>query len=251
MAAITFDAVDTAYYKTQLFQIRETAELLLEIKTKGVMGVTKVKIDEYFKATWDMNYATWTYELKTQCAPICMPCCCQCHNYCCGCCACFFGGFISNRRNKIVADQVDVKSFLRTQEIRSRGFSLEQLAEMKNRVDKALNSNDMALIMREAEELDQMDRNLSSVGNASQYQGMMQGMMQMTLTGQAPVAPMQGMHMQGMNQGMPMQGMHMQGMPMQGMPMQGMPMQGMPMQGMPMQGQQAYGQYPSSNEMNR
>jgi len=201
MSAITFDVVDSAYYKTQLLQIRETSDLLIEVKSKGILEVSQARCDGYFKATWDMNYATWTYELKTQCGPCCMPMCCQPHNYCFGCCACYVG-FVSNRRNRIVADQVDIKSFLRTQEIRSRGFSIEQLTEMRSRAEKALNSNNMGLIMREAEELDQMDRNLSSVGNASQFQGMMQGMMSMASATQAPIMPMQmqGMQMQGQNE---------------------------------------------------
>jgi hypothetical protein len=73
---------------------------------------------------------------------------------------------------------------------------------MRSRAEKALNSNNMGLIMREAEELDQMDRNLSSVGNASQFQGMMQGMMSMASATQAPIMPMQmqGMQMQGQNE---------------------------------------------------
>lgn len=182
MAAITWDNVDVAYYTTQLQQLHETFVLLEDVKTKGIMQVTKVRLDEYFAATWAMNYATWTYEAKTQCGPCCNPLFCSFHSYCFNCLPCCWGFLtdkVSLRRQKLINDQSDVKTFLRAQEVRSRGFTLEQLHEMKGRAYKALQSKNMESIMKEAEELDQMDRNLSSIGNASQFAGMAQGMQQM------------------------------------------------------------------------
>lgn len=174
--------MDTAYYTTQLQQLYETFVLLEDIKTKGIMEVTKVRLDEYFAATWAMNYATWTYEAKTQCGPCCHPLLCSFHGYCCSCLPCCWGFLtdkISLRRRRLIHDQSDVKTFLRAQEIRARGFTMEQLHEMKDRAFKALESKNMASIMKEAEELDQMDRNLSTLGSASQFAGIPQGMQQM------------------------------------------------------------------------
>ena len=162
-AAIQFDAVDVDYYKTQLVQLRHTGELLCTIKQDGINGVTKAQLDAYHDATWTMNMATATYEYKTQGGPCCSPLLCYWHGYCNGCCACY-NLDISRRRGRLLYDRRDVKEFLRRQELRAQGFTVEQAAYFRDSAQQALDTGDGRQMMKVAEELDLMDKKLSAGG---------------------------------------------------------------------------------------
>lgn len=162
-SAIQFDAVDVDYYKTQLLQLRHTGELLLTIKQGGINAVTKVQLDAYHDATWQMNMATATYECKTQGGPCCSPLLCYWHGYCNGCCACY-NLDVSRRRGRLNFDRLDIKEFLRRQELRAQGFTDEQAAHFRDAAQKALDSGDGREMMRVAEDLDLLDKRCSAGG---------------------------------------------------------------------------------------
>jgi hypothetical protein len=55
-----------------------------------------------------------------------------------------------------------IKEFLRAQELRSHGFTNEQLVQMRTMAQSALDSGEGPQMMKIAEELDLMDRKLSA-----------------------------------------------------------------------------------------
>lgn len=206
-AAIQFDQVDLEYYKTQLIQLRHTGELLSTIKTLGINGVTKVQLDAYHDATWSMNMATATYELKTQCPCPCNPLLCAWHGYCCGCFACQQLD-ADRRRSRLIYDRQDVKEFLRRTELRAQGFTPEQALYFRDTAQSALDNGSGPQMMKVAEELDLMDKKLSAGGAIMANMPMMGGMQ---MGGMQPM----GMQMGGMQpMGMQMGGMQPMGMPM-------------------------------------
>jgi hypothetical protein len=164
-------------------QLRETADLLLAIKEKGIMEVQKVQLDAYHDATWDMNMATATYELKTGMPLCCSPICCAFHGYCNGCCACYSLD-VGRRRGRLNWDRANVKEFLRAQELRSQGFTTEQLVHMRTTAQGALDSGSGPQLMKVAEELDLMDKKLSSGAAMAAYMPSMGAMMQQMQMGQ-------------------------------------------------------------------
>ena len=201
-AAISFDKVDMDYYRTQCVQLRESASLLEAIKTKGIMEVSKVQLDGYHDATWEMNMATATYEYKTGMPLCCNTLCCAWHGYCYCCCACYSLD-ISRRRGKLNWDRANVKEFLRAQELRSQGFTNEQLVQMRTMAQSALDSGDGPQMMKTAEELDLMDRKLSAGAAMAANMPAMGAMMQQMQMGQ--MGGMQGQPFMQMNaqQGQP------------------------------------------------
>ena len=203
-AAIKFDYVDMDYYKTQLVQLRHTGELLHTIKQQGINAVSKVQLDAYHDATWAMNMATATYECKTRGGPCCCPMMCYWHGYCNGCFACYSLD-MSHRRGRLIYDRLDVKEFLRRQELRAQGFTVEQTLHIRDTAQRALDTGDGRQMMKAAEDLDLMDKQFSAGGammanmpHLAQMMGQMQmgGMQHM---GQIQLQQVQQMQQHGGN----------------------------------------------------
>lgn len=180
-AALQFDSVDSDYYKTQLKQLHHTGELLYTIKLHGIDGVSKAQLDAYHDATWEMNMATATYECKTQGGPCCSLMMCYWHGYCNGCCACYRLD-VSRRRGRLNYDRQDVKEFLRRQELRASGYTVEQTSYIRDTAQAALDTGNGRQMMKVAEELDLLDKNLSAAAAMMSNMptlGKMMGQMQM------------------------------------------------------------------------
>jgi hypothetical protein len=167
MSAIQFDKNDIEYYRTQLIQMKLTYSLLLEIKEKGILEVQKTTLDAYHDATYAMLSATVKFECKRDCGPTMLMLCCEWNNYCCGCCICYRLD-VTRRRGKFIRDRDDIKTFLTDQELRARAFSVEQLNQMRSRAMAAAESNNYGNMLKEAEALDLLERQLSSSGMAMQ-----------------------------------------------------------------------------------
>jgi hypothetical protein len=91
---------------------------------------------------------------------------------------------ITKRRGKLNWDRANVKEFLRAQELRSQGFTNEQLVQMKTMAQSALDSGDGPQMMKIAEELDLMDRKLSAGAAMAANMPAMGAMMQQMQMGQ-------------------------------------------------------------------
>ncbi len=172
MSAIQFDKTDEQYYKGMLKNELATYVLLLDLKDNGVMGASKVNLDAYWESSLSSYKSTVGYECKTQCGSCCL--------VCSSCWASYSLCMVIDRRAKdFKFNKNDTKTFLTNQELKSRAFTREQLESMKNRAIIALESNDMGKIMKEAEELDLLERRQSAGGQIMQSIPMQMGGMQM------------------------------------------------------------------------
>jgi hypothetical protein len=168
MSAIQFDKTDEEYYKDMLKNELATYVLLLDLKDNGLMGASKVNLDAYHDSAFNSYKSTIGYECKTQL--------CTCCLLCSGCWASYSLCMqIDNRTKNLKFNKNDVKTFLSNQELKSRSFTREQLESMKNRAQTALESNDMGKIMKEAEELDLIERRQTAGGQIMQSIPMQMG----------------------------------------------------------------------------